>query len=137
RICVCSWHPKIRDTSGWATNHQRSRTDTHSATPKRCHPERSEGSAFALGTPKSAILPSSPQPANDPEPARIPRLQSAVILNAVKDLRLLLASQNPRNFRVGHHPPATPSDATKKPPLAFCKMRKSRSSKGTIYSKLQ
>src|ERR1019366_3069404 len=90
RICVCSWHPKIRDTSGWATNHQRSRTDTHSATPKRCHPERSEGSAFALGTPKSAILPGSSQPANDPEPARIPRLQSAVILNAVKDLRLLL-----------------------------------------------
>jgi hypothetical protein len=31
-----------------------------------------------------------------PNPARIPRLQSAVILNAVKDLRLYLVSQNQR-----------------------------------------
>src|ERR1017187_5311595 len=56
--------------------------------PKRYHPERSEGSAFALGIPKSAILPRRPPTISDPEPARIPRLQSAVILNAVKDLRL-------------------------------------------------
>src|ERR1017187_7710891 len=61
-----------------------------SSTPKECHPERSEGSAFALGIPKSAIPPSRPPTINDPELARIPRLQSAVILNAVKDLRLLL-----------------------------------------------
>src|ERR1017187_8299742 len=58
--------------------------------PKRYNPERSEGSAFALGIPKSAILPRRPPTISDPEPARIPRLQSAVILNAVKDLRLPL-----------------------------------------------
>jgi hypothetical protein len=32
-----------------------------------------------------------------------PLIQSNVIPNAVKDLRLFLATRNPRYFRIGHH----------------------------------
>jgi hypothetical protein len=63
-----------------------------SANPKQCHPERSEGSAFVLGDPKSAILPHRPPFGHDGGPRLIPLLQRALILSTAKDLRSLLGN---------------------------------------------
>jgi hypothetical protein len=53
---------------------------------------RSEGSAFASGTPRSRLLPNRRRHSCNPESSTHFANPRAVILNAVKDLRLLLAS---------------------------------------------
>ena len=58
----------------------------------RCHPERSEGSAVALRTPKPANFPVADQPLATRNLDPFIPLPRVVILSAAKDLRLLFNS---------------------------------------------
>jgi hypothetical protein len=75
--------------------------------PQKCHPERSEGSAVAFGSFKVALLPNCRQSNHNARSAPTSPTHNSVILNAVKDLQLLLRVSKRRNFRVGDHPTGT------------------------------